>query len=479
MNVHIIFNIIGRLLLLLGFIMIIPLFVALYYGESIEPFTVAITMTILVGTVFLFLFRSTEDEWHHREGFAIVALGWLFAAIFGSIPYMLDGVTPLNAFFESMSGFTTTGSTVFANIEAHPKGILFWRNMTEWLGGMGIIVLFIAILPKLGVAGRQMFRAEVPGPQEDKLKPRIRETSKILWMVYLVVSIAEAIALKLAGLSVYDAVTHTFTTVSCGGFSPYARSIEAFGSPLVETIIMVFIFISGANFALHYKTLYASRRSLIKDDEFKFYSFVVFSAIALLTLILWRDINTPIIESLRYAAFQVLTITTTTGYATTDFIAWPHAAQMILLILMFAGGCAGSTAGGPKMVRWLLMLKYSRREIFKVIHRRAVTRIKFNKKSVSEDIMQSVISFIAIYFLIFAASSALLGLLGMDLLSSITASIATLGNIGPGLGAVGPMDNFDVVPALGKVALIGNMWMGRLEIFTVFVMLTPEYWKKW
>ena len=478
MNVHIILNVIGRLLLLLGFIMVIPLFVALYYGESIEPFAVAITMTILAGTIFLFSFRS-EDDWHHREAFAIVALGWLFAAFFGSIPYIFDGVAPLNALFESMSGFTTTGSTVFTDIESHPKGILFWRNMTEWLGGMGIIVLFIAILPRLGVAGRQMFRAEVPGPQEDKLKPRIRETAKILWMVYIVISIAEAVALKLAGLSVYDAVTHTFTTVSCGGFSPYARSIEAFSSPLVEVIIIVFMFISGANFALHYKTLYVDKGSLLKDNEFKFYSIVVLLATALLTVILWRDINVTFVESLRYAAFQVLTILTTTGYATTDFVFWSSSAQMILLALMFAGGCAGSTAGGPKMVRWLLILKYSRREIFKVVHRKAITRIKFNKESVPEDVMQSIISFIAIYFLIFAASSGLLALLGMDLLSSITASIATLGNIGPGLGAVGPMNSFDIVPSLGKVALIGNMWVGRLEVFTVIVMLTPEFWKKW
>ncbi|MFP4654179.1 MAG: TrkH family potassium uptake protein [Methanohalobium sp.] len=478
MNVHIIFNIIGRLLLFLGFIMVTPLFVALYYGESIEPFVVTITMTILVGTIFLFLFRSNDDL-QHREAFAIVALGWLFAAFFGSLPYIFDGVTPLNALFESMSGFTTTGSTVFVDIESHPKGILFWRNMTEWLGGMGIIVLFIAVLPKLGVAGRQMFRAEVPGPQEDKLKPRIRETAKILWMVYIVLSIAESAALKLAGLSVYDAVTHTFTTVSCGGFSPYARSIEAFGSPLVETIIIVFMFISGANFALHYKTLYVDKGSLLKDNEFKFYSIIVLLATVLLTTILWRDINAPFLDSLRYAAFQVLTILTTTGYATTDFVVWSSPAQMVLLILMFAGGCAGSTAGGPKMVRWLLLLKYSRRELFNVVHRKAVKRIKFNKVSVPEDVMQSIISFIAIYFLIFTASSGVLALLGMDLLSSITASIATLGNIGPGLGAVGPMDNFDIVPAIGKIVLIGNMWMGRLEVFTVIVMLTPEFWKKW
>ena len=477
MNNKIVLNVLGGLLRFLGLIMVVPLLVAYYYDESLYPFIVAVLLTGLTGIILSLKYKSDED-WKTREGFAIVALGWLAAAAFGAIPFVFDGITPLNAFFESMSGFTTTGATVFVDIESHSRSILFWRSMTQWLGGMGIIMLFIAILPKLGVAGRQLFRAEAPGPTEDKLKPRIRETAKILWMVYVVISLIEVGLLLLAKMSLYDAVTHTFTTMACGGFSTYSDSVKAFNSPLIEGIITLFMFIAGANFALHYKTLYVNKRSLLKDNEFKFYATIVLFATGLLTVLLWRDMDYSAFDSLRYAVFQVISIVTTTGFATTDFNLWSDSTRMLLFIIMFIGGSAGSTAGGIKVVRILLLLKYGRRELFKSIHRKAIKPIKFNATTVSDDVMKSIVSFVVIYLIIFMVSSGILSILGMDFISSLTASIATLGNIGPGFNMIGPMANYDVVHPIGKLVLIANMWIGRLEVFTVIVMLTPEFWKK-
>ncbi|WP_319508334.1 TrkH family potassium uptake protein [uncultured Methanolobus sp.] len=477
MNYGVILNVLGGLLRFLAAIMLVPLFVALYYGDSLYPFLAAIIITGLTGILLSYYYKAT-DEWKAREGFAIVAFGWLAAAISGSIPFMVDGFSPINAIFESMSGFTTTGATVLVDIEAHSRSILFWRSMIQWIGGMGIIMLFIAILPKLGVAGRQLFRAETPGPTEDKIKPRIRETAKILWLVYVFISMLEVIALLLAKMSLYDAVTHTFTTMACGGFSPYSQSIAAFNSPLIEGIITLFMFISGANFALHYRTLYTNRQSLLKDDEFKFYLLVTVIATLLLTFSLWSDMGETVLTAFRYAVFQVVSIITTTGFATADFNMWTDSAKIVLLAVMFIGGCAGSTSGGIKVVRFLLLLKYAQRALFKSIHPRAVKPIKLNNKTVPDDVMQAIVSFVVIYFMIFAISTGLLSLMGIDIISSITSSIATLGNIGPGFGLVGPMANFAAIPFVGKIVLIANMWIGRLEVFTVIVMLTPEFWKR-
>lgn len=476
MNFKIVFYVLGGLLRLLGMIMIIPLAVAYYYRESLAPFLVAIFITLLIG-LFLLSYK-TDEEWTRKEGFAIVALGWLAAALFGAIPFVFDGISPLNALFEAMSAFTTTGSTVLVDIESHSRSILFWRSLMQWLGGMGIIVLFIAILPKLGVAGRQLFRAEAPGPTEDKLKPRIRETAKILWMVYFVISVLEVLALLLAGLSLYDSVTHTFTTMACGGFSPYGTSIAAFKSPLVEFIITFFMFVSGANFALHYRAIYVNKNYLIKDDEFRFYTALTLAAGGLLTLLLWRDLGTSLFDSFRLAIFQVVSIMTTTGFATTDFNVWPESGKMILLMVMFVGGCAGSTGGGIKVVRVLMLLRHGRAELFKTLHPRAVRSIKFNNKTVSDEVVNSIVSFVVIYLFVFFVGALILSVLGMDIITSITASIATLGNIGPGLNLVGPMGTFASIPPLGKLVLIANMWIGRLEVYTVIVLFTPEFWNK-
>ncbi|AAM04895.1 TPA: TrkH family potassium uptake protein [Methanosarcina acetivorans] len=474
MNDKAIFNALGKILVLLAFTMLVPLFVALYYREPLEPFLVSTLVTFLAG---LILARINENaDWQQKEALAIVALSWLAAAIFGAIPFLFEGISFLDAVFETMSGFTSTGSTILVNIESYSRSLLFWRSFTQWLGGMGIIVLFIAILPKLGVAGRQLFRAEAPGPTEDKLKPRIKDTAKILWALYVLISALEVLALMLAGISLYDSLTHTFACMACGGFSSYGAGIEAFGSPLIEFILTFFMFAAGANFALYYRAVRIDKNLLFRDEEFRAYASFLLGFTGLLTLVLYKDMGLSLFNSIRYASFQITSVMTATGFASVDFNRWKDSAKVLVLAVMFIGGCAGSTGGGMKVVRFLLMLKYARRELFKFIHPKVVRPIRFNGRAVSDDVLQSILSFVVIYISVFVFSSMLLTLLGVELISSITASITTLGNIGPGFNLFGPMENFESLLPLGKIILITNMWIGRLELYTVLVLFTSDFW---
>jgi trk system potassium uptake protein TrkH len=477
MNHAVIFNFLGNLLKFLGLMMFAPLFVAVYYGESLLPFGTAIIVTGIVGIVLSRLYR-VEGEWKVKEGFIIVVFAWITSAVFGSIPFILEGISVINSIFETMSGFTSTGATILIDIGAYSKSLLFWRSMTQWIGGMGIIVLFIAIFPKLGVAGRQLFRAEALGPMEDKLKPRIRNTAKTLWAVYIVISSLEVLALLLTGLSLYDALTHTFSTMGCGGFSPYGEGVAVFNSPLVEGIITLFMFAAGSNFALYYRTIYSDRNSLIKDEEFRAYSLIVVVLTLILSLALWQDSYQSIFESFRYAVFQIVSISTATGFATVDFNMWSDSAKFVLLAAMFVGGTAGSAAGGVKVVRSLLFVKLSLRELFSLLHPRSIKPIKFNGKPVPENVILSVVSFLGLYMLLSFFTAFVLALQGVDIVSSLTASFATIGNIGPGFNIVGPMANFDTIPFFGKIMLIDNMLFGRLELFTTFVLFLPEFWKE-
>lgn len=475
MNNRAVFNALGRILVLLAFTMLVPLLVALYYNEPLKPFISSTLITFLAG---LLLTRIKSDaEWQQKEALAIVALTWLAAAIFGAIPFLFEGISFIDAVFETMSGFTSTGSSILVDIEALSRSLLFWRSFNSWLGGMGIIVLFIAVLPKIGVAGRQLFRAEAPGPTEDKLKPRIKDTAKILWALYILISAFEVIALMLAGMSLFDALTHTFACMACGGFSNYNAGIEAFNSPLIEFILTFFMFAAGANFALYYRAIFIDKNFLLKDEEFRTYTFILLGFSGLLTLVLYKDMDFSLFNSFRYAIFQITSIMTATGFASTDFNLWTDSAKVLVFAVMFIGGCAGSTGGGMKVVRFLLVLKYARRELFKVIHPRLIRPIRFNNKAVSDDILQSILSFVVIYILVFIFSAMLLTLLGVDMISSATASIATLGNIGPGFNVVGPMANFATLPPLGKIILINNMWVGRLEVYTVLVLFTSDFWQ--
>ncbi len=474
----VVMNFLGSILWLLSGFLVIPLMVAMYYNEPIMTFLIPLVITLVLAFLVWLFFRKAEEEWSLKEGFLIVALSWLIAAVLYSIPYMLEGVPPLNSLFEAMSGVTATGATALTDIESHTKSLLFWRSMTQWLGGMGIIMLFVAILPKLGVAGRQLFRAEVPILQEDKLRPRIRGTAKLLWFVYLGLSVTEFFVLRIAGMSNYDAITHTFTSISCAGFSPYGDSIAAFESVHIEFILMFFMFLGGANFALHYKMLFSDRTSLFRDEEFRFYISIILLATLVLAYKLFSSEVYSLAESFRYSSFQVISILTTTGYATVDFNQWPDSSRFIIFLLMFIGGCAGSTSGGVKIVRLMLLLKHANNSLFKTIHPKAVKPIRLNGKIVPEDVIHSIVSFLVIYVMLFFVSSALLAFMGVDFITALSASIATLGNVGPGLGLVGPWETFDNIPDPGKLLLTANMWIGRLEIFTVMVLLTPAFWKR-
>ncbi len=481
MRFGMIFLITGALIFFLGLTMIFPLFFSLYYRDG-DFWALVLSAAITTGAgAFLFLlFRGTTQEVSHREGFAIVSLGWASAAFFGSLPYMLAGVLPsfVEAYFESTSGFTTTGATVLSVIEGMPRGILFWRSLTHWLGGMGIIVLSIAILPLLGVGGMQLFKAEVPGPVADKLKPRIAETAKILWKVYMLISAAETLLLMAGGMNLFEALCHTFGTMATGGFSTRNISIGSYNRAYFDGIITVFMILAGTNFALHYQALTGNFRAFYRNSEVRFYWVTLAGVMLLVTLVLRLQIYDSLATAFRYASFQVTSIMTTTGYTTADFEKWPSFVQYTLVVLMFIGGSTGSTGGGMKCMRILLLLKQGRRELSRLIHPRGVIPVRLGGKVVSEGVIQSIWGFFFLFILVFVLASVIMALLGLDIITAFVSVAATINNIGPGLGVVGPMDNYTSIPIIGKWILIFCMLIGRLELYTVIVLLVPEFWKR-
>jgi len=482
MNLKVVFYSVGKLTKFLGALMGIPCVLSLVYREpDFLPLAISTAVTLLAGYLIeRFCSRAKDEEIRHREAFAIVSLGWLVVAFFGTIPFLLAGTFSsfIDAYFETMSGFTTTGATVLTNIESQPHGILFWRNFTQWLGGMGIIVLGIAILPKLAVGGRQLLAAESPGPSPEVLRPRITETAKIMWGIYLLFSFSEVILLKLAGLPLFDSFIHMFSTMSTGGFSSHTSNIGFFDRARVETIITCFMFLAGGNFALYYYLLKGKPKVLFKDSEFRFYSFVVIAAIILVTFNLWGGTYESIWSSFRYAAFQVVSINTTTGFTTQNFDLWPPLSRGILLLLMFIGGCAGSTAGAMKNIRILILLKKAYQELLRLARPRAVIPVRLGGRPVEERVIAGITGFFILYILLFLISSLILMKLGVDMVSSVAATAATIGNVGPGLGLVGASQNYAFLPPVAKVILSLNMLLGRLEIYTVLVLLLPSTWRK-
>jgi trk system potassium uptake protein len=522
MRVRVFLRLFASLLRILAVLLLVPGAVAAYYGETGGVIAFAVTSLITLVTGIILGKLSTEDEPGLKEGFALVAFGWLGAAFFGALPYIFLGTGFIDGLFESMSAFTTTGSSILTEANAHGywiinstqadmslahcieagirnmtanstvldisstadksyMGLLFWRSFAQWLGGMGIILLFVAILPRLGIAGRQLYRAEVPGPDKDSFTPRIKQTAQLLWVVYIILTIAEIVLLYLAGMPFYDSLCNTFASMATGGFSPQALSIAAYKSWIIDAIITLFCFLAGANFALHYKVLKSDRKALFNDPEFRFYASIVLAATA--TIVLWGGLDGDIWHRIQLAVFQVVSIMTTTGFATDDFDRWTAAAKFTLMLLMIIGACAGSTGGAIKVVRIQLVLKSAYRELFHALHPRAVIPLKLGRMPVKDEVLRPSNIFIATYIMIFALASLLLAIISYDdprmTIETILSSVATaLGNVGPGFGMVGPMFSFAELDPAAKMLLFFCMWIGRLEIVSALVLLLPEFWKK-
>jgi trk system potassium uptake protein TrkH len=456
-----------------------PIPFSLYYGEgNLTDFLVPSALSLLVGG-FLFRLYRTEKEISYREGFGIVTLGWIVYALFGSLPYLISGViaNPVDAFFESMSGFTTTGATVLTDFDLPAKSILFWRAATHWIGGMGIIVLSLAILPFLGVGGMQIFEAEVPGPTADRLSPKIQTTAKVLWGVYFLFTFTEVLLLMVGGMNFHEAVCHAFATMATGGFSTEAASVGAYQSRFIHWVIVFFMLLAGINFSLHFHALRGRVRGYWRSEEFRFYMFVLAGAF-LIVFFLNRPHYGGTHENACDSAFQVVSIATTTGFGTADYERWHVLSQYILVALMFLGGCAGSTGGGMKNVRVLLLIKHAFVQVFRLIHPRGVRSLKLDHKPVPDEVMQSILGFFALYVGIFLLGSMCMAALGVDLITAGASVVACLSNIGPGLGEVGPTDHYAHIPLLGKVILTACMLLGRLELFTVLVLFFPSFWRK-
>ncbi len=480
MNWRFIITVTGILNFFLGIAMTAALGCCLIYKEpSSAIFIKSIIITVAASLSVIFIFKTPRtDHINHKEGMVIVALAWLSIGFFGAFPFYFEGETFTNAFFESVSGFTTTGASILTDIEAKSKGLLFWRSLIQWIGGMGIIVLSIAILPFLGVGGMELYKAEVPSPVPDKLKPRIKDTAIILWTAYLLLTALEAFLLMLAGMSAYDSICHAFTTMPTGGFSVKNASIGYYNNIYIDYIIILFMFLAGINFSLHFQLIRGKTLIFWRDSECRFYIIITLAIIGVLFFLIYGSAYQNIGDALRYSAFQAISIITTTGFATADYELWIPGANILLLFSMFLGASAGSTGGGMKSLRIMLCFKYCYREIFSLIHPRAVSRIKIGGKTVSDKIIRSVLGFLALYVGIFALCAILLSAIGLDFATSIGAAASALGNIGPGFGLVGPAENYAAIPEAGKWLLVLCMLLGRLEIYTIIVLFIPEFWRR-
>ncbi|MFW5998298.1 MAG: TrkH family potassium uptake protein [Halanaerobiaceae bacterium] len=472
MNISSVLHILGNLLLLVAFSMIFPFLIGIYYQEFDALIFIITSGITAISGLLLKKFKYSQSDLQYKEGFMVVTLGWILVSLYGGIPFLLADIfdNPVDALFESMSGFTTTGATVIMSLESLSHTILFWRSLTHWLGGMGIIVMTIAVLPQLA-GNMNLFKAEVPGPVHNRIKPRIKETAKTLWWLYIILTLLEVILLWLQNVPLFEALIHSFGTISSGGFSSRALSVKSYNSILVDFIVTIFMFLAGTNFNLIYKSLQGKLSSLFYDEEFRMYLCLLTTAILLISLNLYINNYESIIQSFRYASFQVVSISSTTGFATVDYDTWSPFCRWILLILMFIGGSSGSTAGGIKIIRIKLLFKKGLQELYRLLHPRSVKKVKINKQVVSETVSTSILGFFFLYIIVFVSVTLVLTYFGIDILSSISAVAATLGNIGPGLGIVGPLKTYLSFPESAKLLLVLCMLMGRLEIYTILVFI--------
>ncbi|HEY8349588.1 MAG TPA: TrkH family potassium uptake protein [Clostridia bacterium] len=480
MNYKLIFSNLGTVLAIEAALMIPSLLVSVIYGQDdVYAFLISITILIIAGFL-LHLLKPKDSQMYARDGFATVALSWFFVSLFGSLPFLISGAvtSPMDAFFESVSGFTTTGATILTEVESLPRGILFWRSFTHWVGGMGVLALMLAVLPSVKPNSVHMLVAESPGPNPGKLVPKIRQTVKILYMIYTAMTLVQVVLLIISGMPVYDSIVHALGTAGTGGFSIKNTSIGAYNNVFAEIIIAVFMLLYGTNFSLYYQAIKGNIRSFLRDAEFRFYFGTVLVSIILITIDLTGKVFGSFWESLRYSSFQVSSIISTTGYSTADFNLWPSFSKAILVLLMFIGASAGSTAGGMKCIRIVLLMKLVRREIHRIIHPRSVYTVKIGGKTVNDDVLSGVTVFFYTFILIFAVALLIVSVEGKDMVSNFTAVAACIGNIGPGLGIVGPMGNFSAYSAISKAVFSFCMFAGRLEIFPVLLLFAPAFWKK-
>jgi trk system potassium uptake protein len=483
MNLKLVFRIVSILVLMLCGVMLAPVAVAIIYGELdlLPSFLIPLVAATVAAVTYLYFMRTTGSSLSTRAGFFLVSVSWVTASILGALPFVISGAIPsfVDAFFETMSGFTTTGASILTDIEALPRSMLFWRSLTHWLGGMGIIVLTVAIFPILGIGGLQLIKAEAPGPTVDKITPKVTETAKILWLTYFVLTALEVILLMVGGMDLYDALTHTFGTLATGGFSPKAASVGHYDSAFIDLIITIFMVLAGINFALYYKLFVGRVESVLRDSEIRAYLGIFALATVVLALVLRANgVYESIGESLRYGSFQAASILTTTGYATADFAIWPAAAQVVLFLLMFVGGSSGSTGGGIKVVRVITLFKQAVNEMNYLLHPRGIFFIKLSGSLVKKNVVFAIAGFVILYMFLILVTTVLVGLSGFDLLTSISTALVTLGNIGPGFAMVGPTENYAFFPDHVKWFLSFIMMMGRLEVFTVLILFTPRFWRR-
>lgn len=485
MNVRLTLRVLGGLLMCLGGALLLPLPCAIAFrppGRLFDGgFYALLIAAVVTAAAGYALFRRMPDkgEITHREAFGIVTFAWLGFSLFGALPYLFSGVlpNPFDAFFETMSGFTTTGASVIRDLSSVPKSILLWRALTQWLGGMGFIVLGVAILPFLGVNGMQLFEAEATGPTTDRLRPRIQDTAKVLWGLYLALTAVLTALLYAGGLSFFQAICHAFTTMASGGFSTENTSIAAFPNPFVHWVIILFMFLTATNYTLLYCVVSGHMGRLIKSNEFRLFGAIVVSAVAVIALINAAAYDKPL-KNLTDAVFQVVSVMSTTGFVTADYEQWPYLNQLILLTLMLIGGCAGSTSGGLKVVRVGLLMRQTVLQLSNMIHPRQVRLTKLDGKPVPLDVLQGANIFVFAFIGVFLGASLLLTGLGIDLVTASTAVLSCMSDCGPALGTVGPTDNFAHLPGLAKLILSACMLVGRLEIFTVFVLFSHSFWHK-
>ena len=475
MNWKEIFKIQGVLLIVLSLAMLAPLAFSFYYGsDDIGELSAGILICFITGSL-LYVFLKSDKPLRPREGFIIVSMGWIFAAAFGALPFYFYGMSNgsyIDCLFETMSGLTTTGASILTDIEALPRGLLFWRSLTHWLGGMGIILLVVALLPILGLSSTQLYRAEVPGPTKDKISPRIKDTAKILWYIYLAMTLMQTVLLMFGGMNLFDSFCHTFGTLATGGFSTLNRSVAGFDSLYIEVIIIIFMYLSGINFMLHFFLLKGKFKDFFTNPEWIFYTVVLIAAILLISAdITLNNINDSYSTSLRQASFQVVSLTTTTGFITANYETWPYFSKMILIYLMFMGGCSGSTAGSMKQIRIIVLIKHSYLEVKKLIFPRSNFSLKIAGDAYEDSVLKNILAFSILFVFFFVSVTQILTFQGYDIVTSFSASIATLGNIGPGLARVGAIENFAFFDDFSTLVLTFNMLVGRLEIYAVLIFI--------